>query len=128
VAAEVATSSFVGDPQPVEVFHAGVWFPGELLGWRFEETGNCRVRVRCVVGGLRLTAWTDLAHLRLPTAGVPDPADVPAPPAAVPQPRRAAADDDTGRPPLLPAWDRHEQAAPLPRPRRSGLVDWLTAT
>ncbi|MGY1592746.1 hypothetical protein ACI79D_12265 [Geodermatophilus sp. SYSU D00708] len=127
--AEVATSSFVGDPQPVEVFHAGAWFPGELLGWRFDETGTCRVRVRCVVGGLRHTAWTDLAHLRLPTADVPPPADdVPNPPAAVPHPRPTTADEDTGRHPLLIDWGRHEQAAPLPRPRRSGLVDWLSAT
>jgi hypothetical protein len=108
----------------VEVFHAGTWFPGELLGWRFDEAGRCRVRVRCVVGGLRHTAWTDLAHLRLPTAE-----DVPPPtPAAVPLPRPPAADDDTGRHPLLPGWSRHEQAAALPRPRRSGLVDWLGAT
>src|SRR3712207_6536695 len=64
VTAEVATSSFVGDPQPVEVFHAGAWLPGELLGWRFDDAGTCRVRVRCVVGGLRHTAWTYLTHLR----------------------------------------------------------------
>ncbi|MGY1706800.1 hypothetical protein ACI79C_19710 [Geodermatophilus sp. SYSU D00697] len=130
--AEVATSSFVGDPQPVEVFHAGVWFPGELLGWRFDEAGTCRVRVRCVVGGLRHTAWTDLAHLRLPTiadADAPPPVDDAAtPPVDVPQPRRPAGDDDTGRHPLLPAWDRHEHGADLPRPRRSGLVEWLSAT
>jgi hypothetical protein len=116
--AEVATSSFVGDPQPVEVLHAGVWFPGELLGWRFDESGTCRVRVRCAVGGLLHTAWTDLAHLRLPTPQAEVPADdVSAPPAAVPRPRPdAAAAGDTGRHPLLPAWGRHEQERPFPAP------------
>jgi hypothetical protein len=136
VTAEVATSSFLGDPQPVEVFHAGRWFPGDLLGWRFDETGSCRVRVRCVVGGLRHTAWTDLAHLRLPTpAVVPAPSvEVAGPTPAVPSPRTASeaaavapptADGDTGRHPLLPGADRHPPA--VPRPRRAGLVEWLTA-
>jgi hypothetical protein len=103
----VATSSFAGQPQPVEVFHAGRWFPGELLGWRHDEAGSCRVRVRCVVGGLRHTAWTDLAHLRLPTPG--------------PTPEVEA---DAGPP---PARDRHPLGAPtgIPRPRRAGLVEWL---
>ncbi|MGY1821150.1 hypothetical protein [Geodermatophilus sp. SYSU D00079] len=132
--AEVATSSFLGDPQPVEVFHAGHWFPGDLLGWRFDETGTCRIRVRCVVGGLRHTAWTDLAHLRLPTpAAVAAPAPaVPAPrpaaePAVVAGPVRPPADGDTGRHPLLPAADRRPAPPAVPRPRRTGLVDWLTA-
>ncbi|MGY1634544.1 hypothetical protein ACI784_22825 [Geodermatophilus sp. SYSU D01186] len=140
MAAEVATSSFRGDPQPVEVFHAGHWFPGDLLGWRFDETGTCRVRVRCVVGGLRHTAWTDLAHLRLPTAAVvPAPAVeavVPVSP-PVPVPRtapgiasgraRPTADGDTGRHPLLPGADRHPAPPAVPRPRRAGLVEWVTA-
>ncbi|NEK57313.1 hypothetical protein GCU56_05425 [Geodermatophilus sabuli] len=110
--AEVATSSFAGPPQAVEVFHAGRWFPGELLGWRHDEAGCCRVRVRCVVGGLRHTAWTDLAQLRLPAPvrpPVPDVARVAGPP---------------------PARDRHALGAPadLPRPRRAGLVEWLRST
>jgi hypothetical protein len=137
VAAEVATSSFRGDPQPVEVFHAGHWFPGDLLGWRFDETGTCRVRVRCVVGGLRHTAWTDLAHLRLPTpAAVPVPSvEVDGPAPAVPAPRttpeaaavaRSSSDADTGRHPLLPGADRHPAPPAVPRPRRAGLVEWLT--
>ncbi|MGY1638939.1 hypothetical protein ACI78V_20025 [Geodermatophilus sp. SYSU D00742] len=139
MAAEVATSSFLGEPQPVEVFHAGAWFPGDLLGWRFDETGTCRVRVRCIVGGLRHTAWTDLTHLRLPTpaaAPAPSPATDPAP-AAVPAPRtgpdpagtttRPTADGDTGRHPLLPATAPGPAPAAVPAPRRSGLVEWLTA-
>jgi hypothetical protein len=60
-----ATSAFAGDPQPVEVFHRGVWYSGELLGWRHDD-GRCRARVRCVVNGLRHSAWMDLADLRLP--------------------------------------------------------------
>ncbi|MGK5113132.1 MULTISPECIES: hypothetical protein [unclassified Geodermatophilus] len=118
MSAEVATSSFLGEPQPVEVFHAGVWFPGELLGWRFDETGTCRVRVRCIVGGLRHTAWTYLTHLRLP-----EPRPVPAPSVEVPTPARPAG--DPGPHLLLPPRDRHPLGAPLPRPRRAGLVEWL---
>ncbi|MFW3171056.1 hypothetical protein [Geodermatophilus sp. CPCC 206100] len=110
--AEVATSSFRGEPQPVQVLHAGVWFPGELLGWRFDEAGACRVRVRCVVGGLRHTAWTDLAHLRLPETAP-----------AAPPPARGI--DDTGPHPLLPPRDRHPLRTALPHPRRAGLVEWL---
>ncbi|MBB3086019.1 hypothetical protein [Geodermatophilus sabuli] len=137
--AEVATSSFLGDPQPVEAFHAGDWFPGDLLGWRFDETGTCRVRVRCVVGGLRHTAWTDLAHLRLPTTtgtpvaagraperhADPTPAQPVAPrraaeaPAAPAAPAPSPSDRDTGRHPLLPATDPRPAPAAVPRPRRA---------
>jgi hypothetical protein len=125
VTAEVATSSFLGEPQPVEVFHAGVWFPGQLLGWRFDETGTCRVRVRCVVGGLRHTAWTHLTHVRLPepAPAAPAVAAVAAPRVAAVPPSRGA--DDTGPHPLLPPRDRHPLGAALPRPRRAGLVEWL---
>ena len=58
--------AFAGEPQPVEVHHRGVWWSGDLLGWRFETDGSCVARVRCVVDGLRHTAWVDLADLRLP--------------------------------------------------------------
>ena len=64
-----ATSAFAGDPQPVDVFHRGIWYTGELLGWRHDDDGRCRARVRCVVGGLRHSAWVDLADLRLPRSG-----------------------------------------------------------
>jgi hypothetical protein len=63
-----ATSAFAGDPQPVEVFHRGVWYSGELLGWRHDDEGRCVARVRCRVNGLRHSAWVDLAALRLPGA------------------------------------------------------------
>ncbi|SFL68160.1 hypothetical protein [Geodermatophilus ruber] len=109
--AEVATSSFRGNPPPVEVLHAGVWLAGELLGWRHDEAGSCRVRVRCVVGGLRHTAWTDLTHLRLP-APAPDDAASTGP--ATPCP----ADHDAPT-------DRFPPASDIPRPRRAGLVEWI---
>jgi hypothetical protein len=50
----------------VEVYHRGIWYLGELLGWRHDSDGRCLARVRCVVDGLRHSAWKDLADLRLP--------------------------------------------------------------
>jgi hypothetical protein len=77
VADHEATSAFAGDPQPVEVYHRGIWYLGELLGWRHESDGRCLARVRCVVDGLRHSTWKDLADLRLPqpVAHEPGPAD-----------------------------------------------------
>jgi hypothetical protein len=66
VAGQEATSAFAGEPQPVEVYHRGIWYLGELLGWRHESDGRCLARVRCVVDGLRHSTWKDLADLRLP--------------------------------------------------------------
>jgi hypothetical protein len=66
VGGDEATSAFAGEPQPVEVYHRGIWYLGELLGWRHENDGRCLARVRCVVDGLRHSAWKDLADLRLP--------------------------------------------------------------
>jgi hypothetical protein len=66
VRGDEATSAFAGDPQPVEVYHRGIWYLGELLGWRHESDGRCLARVRCVVDGLRHSAWKDLGDLRLP--------------------------------------------------------------
>jgi hypothetical protein len=57
---------FAGDPQPVEIHHRGIWYSGELIGWRHESNGRVAARVRCRVDGLRHSAWMDLAHLRLP--------------------------------------------------------------
>jgi hypothetical protein len=54
---------------------------------------------------------------------------------AVPAPRtapeaaavaRSSSDADTGRHPLLPGADRHPAPPAVPRPRRAGLVEWLT--
>ena len=66
MAGQGATSAFAGEPQPVEVYHRGIWYLGELLGWRHENDGRCLARVRCIVDGLRHSAWKDLADLRLP--------------------------------------------------------------
>ena len=69
MAVDVATSAFAGEPQPVEIYHRGIWYSGELLGWRHESDGRCLARVACVVGKLRHKAWKDLADLRLPEPG-----------------------------------------------------------
>jgi hypothetical protein len=57
---------FVGQPQPVEIHHRGIWYSGELIGWRHEDDGRVAARVRCRVDGLRHSTWKDLADLRLP--------------------------------------------------------------
>lgn len=57
---------FTSQPQAVEVYQAGTWWAGELLGWRHDASGSCQVWVRVVLGGVEETAWTDLASLRLP--------------------------------------------------------------
>jgi hypothetical protein len=68
---------FTSKPQAVEVYQAGGWWPGELLGWRHAADGSCQVWVRVVLGGAEETAWTDLETLRLPErhlAMAPEPA------------------------------------------------------
>jgi hypothetical protein len=57
---------FASQPQVVEVYQSGAWWPGELLGWRHQPDGTCEVRVRVVLGGREESAWTDLSALRLP--------------------------------------------------------------
>ncbi|RFU21838.1 hypothetical protein [Geodermatophilus marinus] len=106
--------SALADPVPVEVHHAGTWYPGELLGWRHEPDGRCRVRVRCVVDGLRRTAWVDLPALR---------------PAEEPPSRARHAAASAGAPAPLPRRllpRRPDAAVPLARPRGAGLVEWAT--
>jgi hypothetical protein len=61
-----AASMFAGQPQPVEIHHRGIWYSGELIGWRHESNGRVAARVRCRVDGLRHSTWKDLADLRLP--------------------------------------------------------------
>ncbi|HEV7189454.1 MAG TPA: hypothetical protein VGN28_16305, partial [Blastococcus sp.] len=61
-----AASSMLEKPQPVEIHHRGIWYSGELIGWRHESDGRVAARVRCRVDGLRHSAWKDLADLRLP--------------------------------------------------------------
>jgi hypothetical protein len=60
-----AASMFAGQPQPVEIHHRGIWYSGELIGWRHTSDGRVAARVRCRVDGLRHSAWMDLADLRL---------------------------------------------------------------
>jgi hypothetical protein len=57
---------FTSEPQAIEVYQAGTWWSGELLGWRHDSTGSCQVWVRVVLAGVEETAWTDLSSLRLP--------------------------------------------------------------
>jgi hypothetical protein len=61
---------FTSSPQSVEVYQAGTWWRGELLGWRHDASGTCQMWVRVVVGGVEETAWIDLAALRLPETQV----------------------------------------------------------
>jgi hypothetical protein len=65
-ALENRAAVFTSQPQAVEVYQAGSWWPGELLGWRHDDNGSCQVWVRVVLGGVEETAWTDLDTLRLP--------------------------------------------------------------
>ncbi len=65
-AMENRAAVFTNQPQAVEVYQAGTWWAGELLGWRHDANGACQVWVRVVLGGVEETAWTDLASLRLP--------------------------------------------------------------
>jgi hypothetical protein len=120
------TSAFAGEPQPVEVFHRGVWYTGELLGWRHDD-GRCRARVRCVVNGLRHSAWMDLADLRLPRPEAPESpeaavtpvATTTRPPVPQPDPDRHRTEDRT-QPHVLLAVRRTKPrppAAVLPPPR-----------
>ena len=56
---------FTSQPQAVEVYRNGIWWPGSLLGWRHDADGGCRVRVRLAGDGAEET-WTVLEYLRLP--------------------------------------------------------------
>ena len=103
MARDGATSAFAGEPQPVEVFHRGRWYAGELLGWRHDEGGHCSARVRCVVDNLRHSAWVALSDLRLPVPA----GSTPPPPA----PRRARLPE-----PAPPAPDDTQPHLLLPRP------------
>ncbi len=91
---------FAGQPQPVEIHHRGIWYSGELLGWRHENDGRCVARVRCVVDGLRHSTWKDLADLRLPEATDASGTGARSPDRRVGAARRSPWDDDT-RPHVL---------------------------
>jgi hypothetical protein len=96
---------FTSQPQAVEVYQAGAWWAGELLGWRHDANGSCQVWVRVVLGGVEETAWTDLASLRLPERHL-----------------AVATESATGRAAYAPA--THEMSvARHPAGRRSRAVD-----
>jgi hypothetical protein len=127
VAADEATSMFAGQPQPVEIHHRGIWYSGELIGWRHESNGRVAARVRCRVDGLRHSTWKDLADLRLPDPKHPPRRE--AFPAAVrrPVPATAGDEDDATRPHALlaamrsrPAKPAHATTPPPPAPEGSG--------
>ena len=120
----MATNTFVGDPQPVEIHHRGIWYSGELMGWRHTSDGRVSARVRCTVDGLRHSTWKDLSELRLP-----DPAHPPRRepfPAAPARPMAGAPveDEDRTRPSTLfaglssrPGKPAHVVAPPAIPPR-----------
>ena len=122
VAVDRATSAFAGEPQPVEIHHRGIWYSGELLGWRHECDGLVVARVRCVVDKLRHSTWKDLAELRLPDPSRPPHRE--AFPAPAPRQRDARPDDDDATQPhvLLAGMGRPPKPAhavtppPAPRP------------
>jgi hypothetical protein len=137
----------------VEIHHRGIWYSGELIGWRHEDDGRVAARVRCRVDKLLHSAWVDLGRLRLP--------DPQHPPRKEPYPAvlpRAAADPDEAdatrphlmlaglgtrpakpvhatRPPAPPApepWVEPPAARPRwdepsPRPRRNERLHQLDA-
>ncbi|MDK3257871.1 hypothetical protein [Blastococcus capsensis] len=109
---------FTSQPQVVEVYQAGGWSAGELLGWRHDDTGACQVWVRMVVDGAEETSWTDLATLRLPerspaSRGVP----VATAPRAAPTPCGAGSAHDPDTTASLPLKRDHLRR---PAPARAG--------
>jgi hypothetical protein len=118
--------TFAGRPQPVEIHHLGIWYSGELLGWRHEADGSVAARVRCVVDGLRHSTWKPLAELRLPDPKRPPrkegrAAALGRPVAALDEPLAADVFDDRTRPHALraapgvrPAKPEHASTPPAP--------------
>lgn len=106
---------FSGKPQPVEIHHRGIWYSGELIGWRHESDGRVMGRVRCVVDKLRHSAWKDLTDLRLPDPAHPPHREVARPAARRPtSPNVQGASDeyDATRPHVLLAGMRNRPLKP----------------
>jgi hypothetical protein len=107
-------TALAGEPLPVEFWHGSAWYPGVLLGWQHDADGNCQVRVRFLVGGLRRTSWMPLDDVRLPE---PEPTDRVVPRQS-PEPR-------TLPDMVLPVrdWPEPLPAVPAPPQPRSRTVD-----
>ncbi|WP_347057803.1 hypothetical protein ABC795_14015 [Blastococcus sp. HT6-30] len=102
MAGDVAVSRFVGAPQPVEIHHGGIWYSGELLGWRHTDGGRVSARVRCTIDGLRHSTWKDLTDLRLPDPAHPPRREpFPAPPARPTVAGETVPEEDRTRPHTL---------------------------
>ena len=126
MAEDGGTRAFTGSPQPVEIHHRGIWYSGELLGWRHDADGRVLARVRCVVDRLRHSAWKDLSDLRLP-----DPANPPH--RALPGPASPEEYDAT-RPHVLladlgnrPAKPEHVRTPPARRVEQPARPRWEPA-
>jgi hypothetical protein len=109
------------EPQPVEVHHRGTWYSGELLGWRFGEAGRCQLRVRCVVDGLRHSAWVELPDARLPERAAPPTTPAAPPAAAALAVRHAVLPRSPAGPPAPPDRRRTDVEHPAAPP-----VQWAT--
>ena len=120
MAEDGGSRAFAGPPQPVEIHHRGIWYSGELLGWRHDADGRVLARVRCVVDRLRHSAWKDLSDLRLPDPANPPHRAVAGPPA---EPVAVPEAFDATRPHVLMADLRTRPRSPehvrTPPPRRS---------
>jgi polyphosphate kinase 2 len=101
----------LGEVQPAELHLEGAWRAAAVLGWRFDDDGVCRARVRVEWAGAPRVVWAPLELLRLP-----EPEPTPEPPAAAPAPQPAA--DVVVRVPPGSLPSPHRAAAPVPRPRR----------
>ena len=126
MAEDGGSRAFAGPPQPVEIHHRGIWYSGELLGWRHDADGRVLARVRCVVDRLRHSAWKDLSDLRLP-----DPANPPHRAVAGPSSVAEAEQYDATRPHVLlaglrsrPTKPEHARTPPPPRSEQPERPRW----
>ena len=113
----------------MEIHHRGIWYSGELLGWRHDADGRVLARVRCVVDRLRHSAWKDLSDLRLP-----DPANPTHRAVAGPLSPAAAEHYDATRPHVLlaglhsrPTKPEHARTPPPPRSEQPERPRWEAA-
>lgn len=127
-ASENRAAVFTGQPQDVEVYRDGSWWPGSLLGWRHDLDGGCQAWVRVMARGVEDSTWLALDYLRLPEPVTQARADrhLPVVEAALPV-RGAEWSDDSALTGTMAAI----RAVPAPRGRRSGpreRASELTAT